>query len=99
VRNILIELGFLEGEKLLRRDPVYCPASMWLRTTGGGLLEPRFRLFDRVKKGSELAVALDLFGERIRSYRAPYDGIVIGMAANPVSVPGTRFCHFGRLDG
>lgn len=98
IRNILVELGFLEGEKLLRRDPVYCPSSTWLRTTGGGLLEPRFRLFDRVKRGAELAVALDLFGERIRSYRAPYDGIVIGMAANPVSVPGTRFCHFGRLE-
>ena len=97
VRNILIELGFLPGEKLLRRDPVYCPGSTWLRTTGGGLLEPRFRLFDRVKKGVELAVVLDLFGERIRSYTAPYDGIVIGMAANPVYVPGTRFCHFGRL--
>lgn len=97
VRNILIELGFLEGEKVLRRDPVVCPASCWLRTTGGGLLEPRFRLFDRVNKGAELAVVLDLFGDKIRDYKAPYDGIVIGMAANPVSVPGTRFCHFGRL--
>lgn len=97
VRNIMVELGFLQGEKLLRREPVFCETSIWLRTTGGGLLEPRFKLFDRIEKGVELAVALDLFGEKICDYRAPYDGIVIGMSANPVSVPGSRFCHFGRL--
>ncbi len=97
VRNILIELGFLPGSKSLEREPVVCPSSTWLRTRGGGLLEMRFGLFDKIPKGAVVAVASDLFGSEIASYRAPYKGIVIGMAGNPVALPGTRFCHFGRV--
>ncbi len=48
-------------------------------------------------KGQLLARTMDLFGYPRMDHTAPYDGIVIGMAVNPVAVPGARYCHLGRV--
>ena len=74
-----------------------CKSSKWLRTRGGGLLETRFNLADRVKKRQLIAEVVDPFGYRLQAYQAPHDGIVIGMARDPVAVPGTRYCHLGVI--
>ena len=97
IRNVMVHLNMLAGEVHLSRDPVICESSKWLRTTGGGMLEPTFRLMDRVDKRQLLAITRDLFGNTLQEFHAPNDGIVIGMAANPVAIPGTRFCHLGKV--
>lgn len=95
ILNVLTALGLLPGQPLQQRRPVICKSSKWIRTTGGGILETRFSLFDRIARKQLLAETRDPFGELRKSYLAPHEGIVIGMAAHPVSVPGTRFCHLG----
>lgn len=97
LRAVMAGLGMLHKRKDLPREPVVCPTSKWLRTVSGGLLATRYKLFDRVSKGQLLAVIYNPFGEIIDEYKAPYDGIVIGMATNPAAVSGTRFCHLGHL--
>lgn len=97
IRNILKELGLIPGEPRLTRIPVYCSGSRWLRTTSGGLLETQFKLGERVEKGQLLAQTIDPFGRPLQDYLAPRSGIVIGMAANPAALPGTRFCHLGFI--
>lgn len=97
VKNILMHLGMLNGKVELRRTPVICNSSKWIRTTGGGFLETKFRLLDRIEKKQLLAQTKDPFGRILQRYYAPYDGIVIGMAANPAAFPGTRFCHLGLI--
>lgn len=97
VFNIMRKLGMLAGEPEMMRIPVICSSSSWLRTTGGGLLETRFQLLDHVKTGQLLAETYDPFGRVLQSYHAPHDGIVIGMSANPLAIPGTRFCHLGVI--
>ena len=97
IENVMRKLGMIEGELQITREPVICKSSKWLRTIGGGLLRTRFKLFERVNKGQVLAETLDPFGNVMQRYRAPNDGIVIGMAANPVAIPGTRFCHLGFI--
>ena len=97
ILNVLATLGLLEAEVALDRQPVLCRASGWLRTTTGGLLRTRFKLAERVARRQLLAETVDPFGKTTLQYHAPHDGVVIGMAVNPVVVPGARFCHLGRL--
>lgn len=97
IRNILAHFEMYPGEIRCNREPVICRDSKWLRTNIGGILDTRFGLRDRVIKGQLLARTTDLFGYSRMDYTAPHDGIVIGMATNPVAVPGARFCHLGFI--
>jgi len=97
VLNVMFESNMLAMDPTELREPVICKSSRWLRTTGGGILETKFRLFERVSKRQILAVTSDAFGNHLQTYRAPHEGIVIGMADHPIAVPGTRFCHLGLI--
>lgn len=78
-------------------DAVVCQSSRWLYTTTGGLLECQFGLLDRLEKSMEIAETRDPYGRVTETYKAPHDGIVIGMAQDPVAVPGTRYVHLGQI--
>ncbi|MCB9643965.1 MAG: succinylglutamate desuccinylase/aspartoacylase family protein [Myxococcales bacterium] len=97
IRNVLHALGMLEGDTQIHRTPVICKSSKWLRTTCGGLLETHCSLAQHIPKKGSVATALDPFGNIKHVYQAPFEGIVIGMAANPVATAGTRFCHLGQV--
>lgn len=97
VLNIMVLLGMLKGVVNSSSRPVICDSSKWLRTTGGGILETTFKLGERVEKKQLLAVTRDAFDRKLQEYYAPSDGIVIGKAAYPVAIPGTRFCHLGSI--
>ncbi len=98
VKNIMRDLEMIEGDIKLTRKPVICKSSSWIRTTGGGLLEIKFGLGDKINKKQLLAYTIDPFGNILQEYFAPYAGIVIGRAAYPVAIPGTRFCHLGKIE-
>lgn len=97
IKNILAALQMVRGvdAPTSGRVPVICKSSRWLRTTGGGLLDTHFGLRDRITKKQLVAEIRDPFGALTASYKAPNDGIVIGMSKSPVAVPGTRYCHLG----
>lgn len=97
VRNVMTALEMLDGQQIRTWEPVMCRNSKWLRTVSGGLLETRFQLGQRVTKKQVLAINRDPFGGVVNTYKAPSDGIVIGMAANPAAASGTRFCHLGNI--
>lgn len=97
IRNLMIMLGMLKGEVHSTREAVVCKESMWLRTTGGGILETKFKLLNTISKRQLLAETRDPFGNTLQKYYSPHDGVVIGMAANPVALPGMRFCHLGII--
>ena len=98
LRAVMTGLGMLPSGEKLTREPVICRSSKWLRTVSGGLLATHYKLYEIVEKGQLLAVIHNPFGEVIDQYKAPFDGIVIGMATNPAAVSGTRFCHLGHLE-
>lgn len=98
ILNVLAYLEVLRTElPSFERTPVLCRSSKWLRTRAGGLLDCRFELRDHVRKGQLLAEVRDAFGHLVQSYRAPRDGVVIGMSRRPTAVPGTRYCHLGDI--
>ena len=95
--NLMKKIGMLQGEVSEIRKPIICESSKWIRTNSGGLLDAGFKLKDRVLKKQCLAITYDPYGNELQKYHAPYEGIVIGMAAYPVAIPGTRFCHLGKI--
>lgn len=97
IRNIMADMGMIHCEIASDGTPVLCSASEWLYTTTGGVMETRFELLEHVTRGQILAVTRDPFGHVTAEYAAPRDGIVIGMARNPVTVPGSRYCHLGAI--
>lgn len=98
VLRVMDKLGMYSKDTvLLDRTPFVCASSKWLRTEAGGLLDLRFNLCDHVRKGELMARLKDPFGIEIAQLTAPDDGIVIGMTRTPVAVPGTRFCHLGKI--
>lgn len=99
IRNLLAWLDMIDDALVIDDQTIVCSSSQWLYTRSGGVLDLLFELRDHVEAKQVIARTLDPFGNVQAEYRAPHSGIVIGMARNPVAVPGTRFCHLGRLAG
>ncbi|MCB0344281.1 MAG: succinylglutamate desuccinylase/aspartoacylase family protein [Bdellovibrionales bacterium] len=97
IQNIMILLGMVKGKIESSSKPVVCHSSKWLRTTGGGILETTFKLGEKLQKKHLVAITRDAFDRKLQEYYVPEEGIVIGKAAYPVAIPGTRFCHLGSI--
>ena len=78
-------------------DPVICDSSYWLYTDRGGLLEVLPPATAMVEKGERVAILRNGFGDVIREYCAPEDGVVVGKSVNPVGQAGARILHLGKV--
>jgi predicted deacylase len=98
IRRVLGHVGMIPGKPIpLPETPVLCARSYWIYTDRGGLLTVIPGLTDLVKKGDLVASQINIFGDVIREYHAPEDGVVIGHSVNPVSQSGARILHLGVL--
>ncbi len=98
IHNTLSYLEMTEDEiEQPEEESVICKSSVWIYTDTGGLLTVPVNLTDRVKKGDSIAIIRDVFGNLIREYFAPEDGIVIGKSVSPVNQTGGRILHLGRI--
>jgi uncharacterized protein len=96
LRDILEHLAMLRpDEEEATGHAVECIRSYWLYTDTGGLLTVIPEVARRVKRGQSIARLVDPWGQLLRVYRAPEDGIVIGKSANPVGRTGARILHLG----
>ena len=99
IRNLLSHLGMIDEKVQLEDSPaVMCPSSEWMYTDDGGVLRVLPEATEVVKKGDIVANLYNIFGDHIKSYYAPFDGVVIGKETNPVSQTGGRILHLGRLE-
>ena len=64
----------------------------------GGFLDVIVEINQKLKKGVKIAVVKNAFGEIIKEYFAPEDGIVIGKSTNPANMSGGRILHLGILE-
>lgn len=98
LRRVLSAAGMLPRRPVAEGpEPVLCESSRWMYTDRGGLLEVLPHPTDRVSKGERVAVLRNAFGDVIREYQAPTDGIVIGNSVNPVGQTGARILHLGSV--
>lgn len=96
VHNTLAYLGMTDDEiELAAYETVLCKRSYWIYTDVGGLLTLHCELRDRLKQGDRIASIRDIFGNLLKTYYAPEDGIVIGKSVSPVNQTGGRILHLG----
>lgn len=80
-----------------QRVPVECSHSYWMYTDSGGILDVYPELGEQFGAGELVARLTNVWGDEIRTYTAPEAGIVVGKSTNPVSRPGARILHLGRI--
>lgn len=98
IHNVLCYLEMVDDEiATVEKDTVLCASSYWIYTDWGGLLTVHAELREMVKKGQVIASLRDVFGQKIKEFVAPEEGIVIGKSVSPVNQTGGRILHLGRL--
>ncbi len=97
--NAMIYLKMLEGDiELPDQKSEICKHSYWIYTEKGGLLNVHPGLAQTVDKGELIATQYNIFGDKIKEYFSPENGIVIGKSTNPVNQTGGRILHLGIMN-
>lgn len=93
VRNVLIDLAMVEGE---RRAPLYqviVSRTRWLRANDGGMLQFHVAPGELVEADQPLVTITSLLGNELGAVRAPLDAVILGMTTMPFVAPGDPVCH------
>lgn len=97
ILNLMHWLKMTNGNVTIPEPRVVCSKSYWIYTDKGGLLAIPVELNERVSKGQLIGILKTPFGDVLKEYVAPEDGIVIGKSTNPVNMSGGRILHLGIL--
>ncbi len=78
-------------------EAIICSHSYWIYTDKGGVLQVLPQVTEKVKKGERIAVLRNVFGDKLKEYFAPEDGVIIGKSVHPVAQTGSRIVHLGMV--
>ena len=96
IHNLMSYLGMTEEElEEASEETVICKKSYWIYTDTGGIMNVHPNVTDRVKKGEKIATIRNVFGDIVKEYTSPADGIVIGKSVSPINQTGGRILHLG----
>ena len=99
--GILNVLDYLDMMKCGVEEPdeetILCKSSYWIFSDTGGVMTVHPKVTQLVKKGEVIATMRNMFGEWVKDYLAPEDGVVIGKSVNPINQTGGRILHLGIL--
>jgi len=85
IRNVMTHLGMVEGTlQQIPAERVCIDTETYLYASVGGILRPKVRTGDRIKKGALLGSVIDFFGGVNEKILAPLDGVVTGIRTKPV---------------
>jgi len=98
VMNVLYELEMLKGVKKEPAFRVIVKTTEWVRVDEGGLLDLRVHPRSLVTEGEVVALVESPFGKEQESVKAPFTGMVVGIATNPLVFPGGPVCHLVKID-
>ncbi len=99
IHNVLSYLHFIPDQvEPSNKNTVVCSKSYWIYTDLGGLLTVHCELRQHLKEGEHIATLRNIFGDVIKEFYAPQDGIVIGKSINPVNQSGGRILHLGIIE-
>ena len=93
IRNVLIELGMVDGEIERPSYQAQVRHTKWVRADLGGILQFHVAPGDVVEAGQPLATNTSLLGAENRVLRSPADGLILGMTTLPAVSPGDPVCH------
>ncbi len=96
IHNLMVHFGMVDSDiEQPIKPPVICSKSYWMYTDTGGILTVQPDVIDFVKSGERIATMRTIFGDLVKEYTAPEDGIVIGKSVAPVNQTGGRILHLG----
>ncbi|MEW4526974.1 succinylglutamate desuccinylase/aspartoacylase family protein [Maioricimonas sp. JC845] len=93
VRNVLMELDMLEGERFSPPYQTTVRKTTWVRAEVGGFLRFHVTPGELVKQGQPVASNFTILGEHQNLLISPVDGVVLGMTTVPAVKPGEPVCH------
>lgn len=97
ILNLMYWLKMIESNVVIAAPKIVCSKSYWIYTDKGGLLEIPLTLNEKVHEGQVIGILRTPFGDVIKQYFAPENGIVIGKSTNPINMSGGRIIHLGIL--
>jgi predicted deacylase len=98
IYNLLDYLNMLKFDiEEPEENTVLCKNSYWIYSDTGGIMTVHPSVTDLVKKGEVVATLRNIFGDLVKEYSAPEDGIVIGKSVSPINLTGGRILHLGIL--
>jgi len=97
IKNVLIELGMIDGVPVPPRNQITVKKTKWVRAERGGFLQFHVAPGEIVTKGQPLASNTSLLGRERNVLTSPFDGVVLGMTTLPAVSPGEPICHIGRM--
>ena len=86
---------FDHDDEPIEEATIECARSYWIYADEGGVLSVFPAVTDRVRAGERIAIVRNIFGDVVREFNAPEDGIVVGKSTNPVGQSGARILHLG----
>lgn len=98
VLNVLNELGMLKGTTHEPPFRVIVKTTEWVRVDNGGLMDIKVNPGDLVEQGDLLATVENPFGLERETVKAPFTGMIVGVATNPLVFPGGPVCHLVKID-
>lgn len=97
VRNVMIDLGMIEGEIDMLGVETYFGNDMTsIRADRGGFAETAVGLNEDVTEGQVVARQTNAFGDVIAEYRAPFAGRVLSIGTDPIREPGALLVRLLR---
>jgi hypothetical protein len=93
IRNLLIDLGMVAGERVQPAYQAWIDQTTWIRADVGGILQFHIGPGDVVEAGQPIATNSNLHGKDQSVLHAPADGVILGMTTLPAVTPGDPVCH------
>ena len=88
VENVMRYLKIVKGSARAVKRPVYLDPAPVITSPETGLLYPRVKRDDTVKRGATLALITDFFGKKIAEVKSPIGGKVLYIVATPPITKG-----------
>lgn len=92
-KNVLIHLGFINGEISLTENTTFIKGSKWLRSNHSGMFKLLAKNGTQVKKKELLGVIQDPFGEFKKRIYAPFDCHIFCINKTPIVNKGEALFH------
>ncbi|MFC7204253.1 succinylglutamate desuccinylase/aspartoacylase family protein [Haloferax namakaokahaiae] len=101
LHNLFAYFGMIDAE--FESEPVWqrivgSKEKRWIRSNAGGWVDMNWGPYPIVEEGKSVCTVSDHFKREEHVVEAPFTGLIIGMAANPITVPGQIIAHVVSID-
>jgi uncharacterized protein len=98
ILRMLAHLGTIDSAPGSSEETAMARETRWVRARQGGLFRHEVQLGTRVERRQVLGHLSDVYGRKNLAVRAPFSGIVIGLANRPLANQGDALVHIAARE-